>query len=308
MKTLFESILSKSKVSSGGVGDAITEEQIFEIYKKLYARKYPRLVDQGRSRLFTVNAGTLTLLKDAGSIIDAVFISDVHDQCGINKIVFDSSAKLQTIYNSISKNTPNDTNITSVEFSVSIPILFRNLSYKRTICTDCAFTNTRPGKATAKNNMFDVSDGNQRFNNCNFNNLSIKTRLIGEHFRRFTHCTFDSSCAFHIDIHSQYVYVNAPELYRFLRKMGIRLSTNSRYDAWRLDSHIDKNITYTELVDRIFPDNNIQDCTIQLGGGAGALIITKNKPSRRKLAEAAADYMDYMPCIQLNDGTWMYKK
>ena len=80
MKTLLESILSKSKVSSGGVANAIAEEQVFKIYKKLYALKYPQLVNQGYSRLFTVNADTLTLLKGAGSIIDVVFISDVHNQ------------------------------------------------------------------------------------------------------------------------------------------------------------------------------------------------------------------------------------
>ena len=87
--------------------------------------------------------------------------------------------------------------------------------------------------------------------------------------------------------------------------MGLGLSVEMRFDDWQLNSHIDKNITYTELADHIFPGNNIQDCTIQLGDGVGALVITKNKPTRWRLANADDDYK---PCVQLNDGTWMYEK
>ena len=313
MKTLLESILSKSKVSSSVIEDACVTSEICDLYCDIAINKPRTSQEWIRNRqlyddkYFSVSAGILTCKKLRGSEILVSFIQQAHEKYRINTIKFTRNIKDIYMHARIMRGDDNSL-IDGVRFETECSVHLNIFSPTKFI--NCAFVNINSGPVSIQRDVITFNSECVSFENCKFENICFMSQISP--LDKYIHnCDFNDTCTIIINLDAFHAQKLDEHLYYELKNLGIVDSSREGHagNGWTLATSkdgknyiLDPKKSYKSFIDLILPGNNVSlKVSIILGPrGYHRLYITKQKHSQHILSN------DFYDKVQLHDGTWVY--
>lgn len=303
MKTLLESLLGRTRLSSDTLGKNMTSEEIFQAYSKSLTKHmrstYLSAHETANSNTRFEMTGKQILIKLENPVIYAKFARYLQKTHRIDKIIFDKSANKVWLKQIVGDR--GGVSDMTYEFSR------RSYISDSSEFTNCTFEGSHPGRLDLKNNGLECGMS-ASFDSCDFTNLYVIIPFQITPGNQFAKCTFDDSCKLKFTLSTFFVDQKPARLVaNTLESMGLikfpaavrpagRRSTDCvghcKFDAAPKDG-----LTREEIVSILIgPDNKVY-CDIEVADSHNAfnkILISKTKPHGRFTNQA-----------RLSDGTWI---